>query len=68
MRASSSTAAGATIRLAVDGASTSTNIRRVADAGADTFVAGSVIFGQPDDKVVADAMRPELVRQGPLEA
>ena len=36
------------------------NIRRVADAGADTFVAGSAIFGKPDYKAVIDAMRRAL--------
>ena len=36
------------------------NIRRVADAGADTFVAGSAIFGQPDYRQVIAAMRREL--------
>jgi ribulose-phosphate 3-epimerase len=42
----------------VDGGIKVDNIRRVADAGADTFVAGSAIFGQPDYKAVIDAMRP----------
>jgi len=32
----------------------------VADAGADTFVAGSAIFGQPDYRAVIDAMRARL--------
>jgi ribulose-phosphate 3-epimerase len=32
----------------------------VADAGADTFVAGSAIFGQPDHKAAIDAMRAAL--------
>ena len=34
--------------------------RRVADAGADTFVAGSAIFGKPDYKAVIDQMRSAL--------
>ena len=51
---------GRDIRLEVDGGIKIDNIRRVADAGADTFVAGSAIFGQPDYKVVIDAMRREL--------
>jgi ribulose-phosphate 3-epimerase len=38
------------------------NIRRVADAGADTFVAGSAIFGKPDYRAVIDSMRHELAR------
>jgi ribulose-phosphate 3-epimerase len=48
------------IRLEVDGGIKVDNIRRAADAGADTFVAGSAIFGQPDYKAVIDAMRREL--------
>jgi ribulose-phosphate 3-epimerase len=51
---------GRDIRLEVDGGIKIDNIRRVADAGADTFVAGSAIFSQPDYKVVIDAMRAEL--------
>ena len=52
---------GRDIRLEVDGGIKTDNIRRVADAGADTFVAGSAIFGQPDYKSVIDAMRAELL-------
>jgi ribulose-phosphate 3-epimerase len=48
------------IRLEVDGGIKVDNIRRVADAGADTFVAGSAIFGKPDYKSVVDAMRQAL--------
>jgi len=55
-------ASGRDIRLQVDGGIKVDNIRRVADAGADTFVAGSAIFGQPDYKAVIDAMRRELAR------
>jgi len=51
---------GRDIRLEVDGGIKPDNIRRVADAGADTFVAGSAIFGQPDYRKVIDAMRAEL--------
>ena len=54
------TASGKDIRLEVDGGIKTDNIRRVADAGADTFVAGSAIFGKPDYKAVVDAMRLEL--------
>ena len=50
------------IRLEVDGGIKPENIRRVADAGADTFVAGSAIFGQPDYKAVIDSMRVALSR------
>ena len=53
---------GRDIRLEVDGGIKVDNIRRVADAGADTFVAGSAIFGQKDYKPVIDAMRAELAR------
>jgi ribulose-phosphate 3-epimerase len=53
---------GKDIRLEVDGGIKTDNIRRVADAGADTFVAGSAIFGKPDYKAVIDAMRAELAR------
>ena len=55
-------ACGRDIRLEVDGGIKTDNIRRVADAGADTFVAGSAIFGKPDYKSVIDAMRAELAR------
>ena len=53
-------ASGRDIRLEVDGGIKIDNIRQVADAGADTFVAGSAIFGQPDYKAVIDAMRARL--------
>jgi ribulose-phosphate 3-epimerase len=53
-------ASGRDIRLEVDGGIKVDNIRAVADAGADTFVAGSAIFGQPDYRAVIDAMRDEL--------
>src|SRR5215468_9261718 len=53
-------ASGRDIRLEVDGGIKVDNIRRVADAGADTFVAGSAIFGQPDYAAVIGAMRGEL--------
>jgi ribulose-phosphate 3-epimerase len=55
-------ASGRDVRLEVDGGIKADNIRRVADAGADTFVAGSAIFGQRDYKAVIDAMRAELAR------
>jgi len=53
-------ASGRKIRLEIDGGIKVGNIRAAADAGADTFVAGSAIFGQPDYKAVIDAMRAEL--------
>jgi ribulose-phosphate 3-epimerase len=55
-------ASGRDIRLEVDGGIKASNIRQVADAGADTFVAGSAIFGQPDYQAVIAAMRAELAR------
>jgi ribulose-phosphate 3-epimerase len=51
---------GKDIRLEVDGGIKVDNIARVAAAGADTFVAGSAIFGQADYKAVIDAMRASL--------
>jgi ribulose-phosphate 3-epimerase len=57
-------ASGRDIRLEVDGGIKVDNIRRVADAGADTFVAGSAIFGQKDYRAVIGAMRGELARAG----
>jgi ribulose-phosphate 3-epimerase len=55
-------ASGRDIRLEVDGGIKVDNVRQAADAGADTFVAGSAIFGQSDYKAVIDAMRRELAR------
>ena len=48
------------IRLEVDGGVSAANIREIAEAGADTFVAGSAIFNQPDYQLVIDKMRQEL--------
>ena len=53
-------ASGRDIRLEVDGGIKVDNIRRVADAGADTFVAGSAIFGQSDYAQVLQRMRGML--------
>ncbi|WP_027477665.1 ribulose-phosphate 3-epimerase [Curvibacter gracilis] len=53
-------ASGKDIRLEVDGGIKVDNIARVAAAGADTFVAGSAIFGKPDYRAVIDAMRVQL--------
>ncbi|MES1162373.1 MAG: ribulose-phosphate 3-epimerase [Rhizobacter sp.] len=53
-------ASGRDIRLEVDGGIKVDNIRAAADAGADTFVAGSAIFGQPDYQAVIAAMRAKL--------
>ncbi len=53
-------AAGLPIRLEVDGGVGAANIREIAEAGADTFVAGSAIFNQPDYQAVIDKLRQEL--------
>ncbi|MCH7315296.1 ribulose-phosphate 3-epimerase [Acinetobacter sp. ANC 3882] len=55
------------IRLEVDGGVGPANIREIAEAGADMFVAGSAIFGQPDYKTVIDQMRAELAKVGATE-
>ena len=51
---------GLPIRLEVDGGVSPSNISEIAAAGADTFVAGSAIFNQPDYKKVIEKMRLEL--------
>ncbi|GAB7260862.1 MULTISPECIES: ribulose-phosphate 3-epimerase [Dickeya] len=51
---------GYDIRLEVDGGVKVDNIAQIAAAGADMFVAGSAIFGQPDYRAVIDKMRQEL--------
>jgi len=55
-------ALGLPIRLEIDGGVTADNIREIAAAGADTFVAGSAIFGKGDYKTAIDAMRAELAK------
>jgi ribulose-phosphate 3-epimerase len=55
-------ASGRDIRLEVDGGVKVDNIREIAEAGADVFVAGSAIFGQPDYKAVINEMRAELAK------
>jgi ribulose-phosphate 3-epimerase len=59
---------GQQIALEVDGGVKVDNIAAVRAAGADTFVAGSAIFGQPDYKAVIDAMRAEIARAEHLPA
>ena len=51
---------GRDIRLEIDGGVKVDNIREIAEAGADMFVAGSAIFSEPDYKQVIDKMRAEL--------
>jgi len=55
---------GKHIRLEVDGGIKVDNIGQVAKAGADTFVAGSAIFGEDDYKQVIQTMREELGKLG----
>ena len=55
---------GLNIRLEVDGGVGPANIAAAAEAGADTFVAGSAIFGKPDYKAVIDSMREALATVG----
>ena len=53
---------GRDIRLEIDGGVKVENIKEIAQAGADMFVAGSAIFNQPDYKQVIDQMRAELAK------
>jgi ribulose-phosphate 3-epimerase len=53
---------GRDIRLEIDGGVKVDNIGEIAAAGADTFVAGSAIFGAEDYKVTIDAMRAEIAK------
>ena len=53
---------GRPIRLEIDGGVKGDNIREIAAAGADTFVAGSAIFGAKDYKAVIKQMREELAK------
>ncbi|NVD05456.1 ribulose-phosphate 3-epimerase [Vibrio sp. JPW-9-11-11] len=53
---------GRDIRLEIDGGVKVDNIKEIAEAGADMFVAGSAIFNQPDYKQVIDQMREQLAQ------
>lgn len=53
-------ASGKAIRLEIDGGVKVDNIREIAAAGADTFVAGSAIFNTEDYKTTIDAMREQI--------
>ena len=53
-------ASGRDIRLEIDGGVKVDNIAQIAEAGADTFVAGSAIFNTDDYKATIDKMRAEL--------
>ena len=57
-------ASGRDIRLEVDGGVGPTNIAEIAEAGADTFVAGSAIFNSSDYGVVVDELRVRLASVG----
>lgn len=57
-------ASGQDIRLEVDGGVKVDNIREIAEAGADAFVAGSAIFNAPDYKTQISKMRAELAKAG----
>ena len=64
LRAVKERIAGRDIWLEVDGGVKVDNISRIADAGADTFVAGSAIFGTSDYRETIGAMRAQLARGG----
>jgi ribulose-phosphate 3-epimerase len=55
---------GFNIRLEIDGGVNGANISAIKAAGADTFVAGSAIFGKPDYKKIIDEMRAEMAKAG----
>ncbi len=55
-------ATGRDIWLEVDGGIKADNIARVAEAGADTFVAGSAVFGEKDRKAAVKRLREQLKR------
>lgn len=59
---------GRDIALVVDGGIHAGNIRRVAEAGADTFVSGTAIFGQPDHRAAIAALRDALAHDANLKA
>jgi len=60
---------GLDTRLEIDGGVTTKNIKEIAEAGADTFVAGSAIFGSPNYRETIQTMRSELasVEKSPAE-
>ena len=55
---------GREIRLEVDGGVKVDNIGAIAEAGADTFVAGSAIFGSGDYRATIEAMRAQIAARG----
>jgi len=58
------TASGRDIRLEIDGGVKTNNIREIAAAGADTFVAGSAIFGSDDYAATIAEMKSEIAAAG----
>jgi ribulose-phosphate 3-epimerase len=61
-------AGGQPVALEIDGGVKVDNIAAIRAAGADTFVAGSAIFGQPDYKEVIDAMRRQIAKANGVSA
>lgn len=59
---------GQRIALEVDGGVKADNIAAIRAAGADTFVAGSAIFSQPDYKTIIDTLRAEIARGETMSA
>jgi len=57
-------ARGLTVRIAVDGGVKTDNINAIANAGADTFIAGSAIFNSPDYAVTLRHLHQELAKIG----
>jgi ribulose-phosphate 3-epimerase len=61
IEAASAVKSGKAIRLEVDGGVKIDNIKAIAAAGADTFVAGSAIFATPDYQATIAALRAEII-------
>jgi ribulose-phosphate 3-epimerase len=61
-------ASGRPVRLEIDGGVKADNIGDIARAGADTFVAGSAIFGEKDYRAVIDAMKRNIAAARELKA
>ena len=59
---------GQPIALEIDGGVKVDNIADIRAAGADTFVAGSAIFGKPDYKAVIDALRQQIAQADSVTA
>ena len=61
-------ASGRAVRLEIDGGVKADNIGEIARAGADTFVAGSAIFGEKDYRAVIGAMKRNIAAARELKA